>query len=325
MLLSMMHSYCVVATTVLSYVCAAHWQIEPDSGSAQGNPAQVNAFHTLARSEESDANQFKRSTNYSSLPIRTGVALDYHAGASTQWSSADTDEEEIRIYNTKAKAANKFQKTLQEQEAAEINGHALEDNHKESDSTTLDLVTTTQAIDQVNAEGNCTWKDADKQEFVKRVFPITFLDICGSIALVVLVSMPLCCGFKRDSLIDPITHENEKAVQFAFGIGFLGVVCGLVPLIGAKIACRGLDEEICKTCVKQQGKACTPEEIAFIAGRCAAVGKGAAYVDAFGKVAAIFGFFAICLSTLVCASCFKLKRPEKFEMQAPVGAAIDQL
>jgi len=316
LLLPLMLACCLAATAVL-LLCAggAQWTIEADS-----EASKMSLWPETAA--QADANRLMRSTISSSPLIRDGIASDDRAGAGTSWVLADTNGTALTQDHAAHRDAQKIWQSdfAMESERYEADPPAEDAEEKEK----LDLVTTTEQIDQLNAEGNCTWKEADKQLYVKKVFPVSIMAICLSIALVVAISLPLCCGIGKSHLIEDITHDNEKAVQFAAAVGFLGVLAALIPLIGSKWACKGLDKKICGACLAQ-GKSCSPQELTTLASHCGSIGTGAAYGAAYGKVAVIFGIVALILSGLACGGQCKLKGPEKFDMMAPVGAAAADL
>lgn len=108
--------------------------------------------------------------------------------------------------------------------------------------------------------------------------------------LLVLASLPLCCGVLKD---------HSKAIS-TITIS-LGILTLLVPLLGSLSACGPFVQSVCSD--RCPGFECSTQEKEDISQVCHALGFFVVYISAFGWVSCIVGVIAASLGCCVCCQC----------------------
>ncbi|CAK9024517.1 S-formylglutathione hydrolase [Durusdinium trenchii] len=113
-----------------------------------------------------------------------------------------------------------------------------------------------------------------------------------AILVVVLASLPLCCGVLK---------------QFGKWIGAAGIILGLlaiiIPAFGSMGACGPWVDELCSASCT----GCTSSERSDISALCNALGFIIVYLGAYGWAAIVLGIVGASLSCCVCCGCCKAK------------------
>lgn len=108
--------------------------------------------------------------------------------------------------------------------------------------------------------------------------------------LLVLASLPLCCG---------VLKEHSKAIStITISLGILTLV---VPLLGSLSACGPFVQSVCSD--RCPGFECSVQEKEDISQVCHALGFFVVYISAFGWVSCIVGVIAASLGCCVCCQC----------------------
>ena len=131
-----------------------------------------------------------------------------------------------------------------------------------------------------------------------------------SLFLVILLSLPLCCGCGAEVL----KRSSGLKIGIVVVAVILGCLCPAIPLIAGGGACGTVTEELCAEC----GDGCTPSEREGISALCNFGSFFAMYFGAFGFLAVVFGPMAAGLGCCICCGCCKMA-PEKGPQTAVVG------
>ncbi|CAJ1334511.1 unnamed protein product [Effrenium voratum] len=152
----------------------------------------------------------------------------------------------------------------------------------------------------------------DQAAFTASLYGGSFGGMALALVMVILVSLPLCCG---------VLKQYGKIIATVAIV--LGIFSLIIPAFGSMGACVPFVDAICQE--RCSGYECTQDEKDGMGSVCNALGILVVYIGAFGWATVILGIVASALGCCVCCGCCKagMEEPAPGAPPVVVGAPVE--